>query len=1172
MSSREVQNLKDNTPAKSDLRSGRSRGDPPVNSTNNDRSDHSPTPPESEISTIQQHGSEILQSSAYQESIAQYEESPWGGGSGTTLIDTEVRRIRTSEDELMIQDTVNAQLEQLRAEVDWFKADLANEEGWELKVTTQYERISTSVKSFIARLALVGDGVDLSAIDKATDLSLELDKARDKLYDQLKENYSADHRPALRPSNLSVRFENCEPNDSERSIGTIMPALDDVFDQEPELLSNTSIESRQIQELSQKHDVSASKIQSFELILQQLSTSQTEIRESMSILDDTVQVLSNNQEEAIEKMQQSIKRIEREKAASDTHVKDLNDSVNSLRNAFKGLQTNVRENKKRLSTITEPPRNQVRSNTQPTSKHFISEAALAILEKNIKELEEKICAITATNISDLTSESRISSLMDREAKALEKHSNLLYEKLTKYSDVPSMSKSLSEKTQKTLDDAAAWSRALNVKYTELKMYDIQSANRITIEVTKFEEKGEQSIYEFLKDFNACYRGRGTDQVKANQLWKKYISPAIQADTEALKDDFQALQKHLIDNYGDLDYVVDGILRGVEKLRKPHEDNTRDRHVYMKRLLGALQKLEAIPERMDINKKVWELTVLAHNSFTRILKLLTKKDNDEFSKILTTAGISTVRLSGKIPFAALLQFVQDVGINTARALELEASVSSAPDTQKKGAHVVQEDVVDSVQASASNHDFMKTASSVNAASPQPWYDLKYRKPCAMLGHKHEITDCPEFWALPPFKRRIVTDRKICWTCLDPREKCKVSDPTNSTFFCSNVDIVQKKLLCIQCSDYIKKNQKPFSPTNIFMCRSKLHANDFPTLKSIRSQVLDFLPGLDIEKVFCYTPTTQTPVSQTPVSKTPIQTHNIITNPTTVASTSTRDSVIVNSSTGLIGPAQGKKLVNESKDEPIFVMQNLKIGSEKVLTMFDTGAGIHLIEGGLAESQGLEKISAMPTSLSVVGGGSVPTEFGVFRFFLGPTPDGSHRELVCQGIQCVTDPIAFKDLAPANDELKQLDPSFNGTTLPPTAGGSRARLLIGIRDPEIHPVPILTLPSGLGLFKSKFKDMHGSYYCYGGPHSSFNVGPKNTTAMVMFAQMYNQYKNSLYDSTRFFEDFPPQPPKIYAEANDYMTSKNYIFSCHTCEKPVEEPLEEEQLTFVGITMSRYKDLLN
>ena len=847
----------------------------------------------------------------------------------------------------------------------------------------------------------------------------------------------------------------------------------------------------------------------------------------------------------------------------------MSSSVASLRNAFKGLQTSVRENKKRVSNMAEISSSSS-SNSTSSNNPRMSQAAITILEHNLNEIQEKINTIIATDISTVTSEARLANLVEREAKLLDNYSNQAYDKLTKYSNVPGMKQSLCDQIQQTLTTAAKWTKSLNNKYVDLKMFEIQSTAKINIEVSKFDEKGQQSIYEFLNDFNACYRGRGSDQVKANQLWKKYLSPAIQADTETMKDDFKAIQDHLLENYGDIDSVVNSMLRSVEISTKPTIKDRKGKNIYIRKLFNALQKIESIPEKTTIPQEVWETSVLSKNSLLRLMRLLTDEDQEIFAGKLSAAGFPKTRIFGKYPFQALVKFVEEMSITTAQLVDLETNTttpSSVQPQQRKAAHVVQEEQIAEPKQPTSS-------SSINLSVQQPWFDNRFSKPCGINSHQHEIGHCPDFWTLTPYRRRSNTDRRICWTCLGPREKCKVSDPNNLTFFCSNAAKVPKQLLCQMCEDFIKKNNKPFSPTNVLMCHAKSHVVALPSLKSITPVLLDFIPGIDVSKLYypeqntTRQKTTHTQHNTTP--NTTVQSHNIAPTNTPVSSMSLSKAVVIDSTTGELSSAVGKKISYESNDDPIFIMQVLKIGTESVLTMFDTGAGTHLIEGGLAESQGLEKISSSPTSLSVVGGGSVPTHFGIFRFFLGPTADASHKELICHGIQFVTEPIHYIDLTQANEQVKLRDPSFNNVVLPAHTGGSRTRLLIGIKDPEAHPVPIFTLPSGLGLFKSKFKDMYGSQYCYGGPHSSFNVNKTSTNTFILFAQSLSQYRASVYDSTFFYEDFPPQPPKVFVEANDYMTTKNYVFSCHTCSRPIQE-IPDNCPTLIAATMARYKDLI-
>ena len=69
-------------------------------------------------------------------------------------------------------------------------------------------------------------------------------------------------------------------------------------------------------------------------------------------------------------------------------------------------------------------------------------------------------------------------------------------------------------------------------------------------------------------------------------------------------------------------------------------------------------------------------------------------------------------------------------------------------------------------------------------------------------------------------------------------------------------------------------------------------------------------------------------------------------------------------------------------------------------FYRGANIHIIDGSIAEKEGLQKVSSNPTSLTVVGGNRVRSDHETFRFNLGPGENGEFHEVVCIGMNDVT----------------------------------------------------------------------------------------------------------------------------------------------------------------------------
>ena len=54
---------------------------------------------------------------------------------------------------------------------------------------------------------------------------------------------------------------------------------------------------------------------------------------------------------------------------------------------------------------------------------------------------------------------------------------------------------------------------------------------------------------------------------------------------------------------------------------------------------------------------------------------------------------------------------------------------------------------------------------------------------------------------------------------------------------------------------------------------------------------------------------------------------------------------------------------------YLMQTIRIGNSEVLVFFDRRANIHIIDGSLAEKEGLQRVSSNPTCLTVVGGNRV-----------------------------------------------------------------------------------------------------------------------------------------------------------------------------------------------------------
>ena len=198
-----------------------------------------------------------------------------------------------------------------------------------------------------------------------------------------------------------------------------------------------------------------------------------------------------------------------------------------------------------------------------------------------------------------------------------------------------------------------------------------------------------------------------------------------------------------------------------------------------------------------------------------------------------------------------------------------------------------------------------------------------------------------------------------------------------------------------------------------------------------------------------------------------------------------------------------------------MQYLNLNGRSVFCLFDRGANQHLVEGQLAEELSFKVYRKEPCEIGVVSGSTVVTEYGSYQLLLGPTASGKYHELVTQGITSITSKIAKYDLSVVNSEAREYTDLPSNTVLPTYVGDCKIGLLIGLKSPELEPTCIFTLPSGIGLYKSPFKDIFGSYYCYGGPHESFSYVNKQCHGSakhfnIYLTQAVNQYRNSLYPS--------------------------------------------------------------
>ena len=126
-------------------------------------------------------------------------------------------------------------------------------------------------------------------------------------------------------------------------------------------------------------------------------------------------------------------------------------------------------------------------------------------------------------------------------------------------------------------------------------------------------------------------------------------------------------------------------------------------------------------------------------------------------------------------------------------------------------------------------------------------------------------------------------------------------------------------------------------------------------------------------------------------------------------------------------------------------------------------------------------------------------------------------------------------------------------------------------------LFTLPSGIGVYKSPFKDIFGSYYCYGGPHDTFSKVNKIVNGNVNHFNIYlaesvSQYKNAPYqllgiDSNNFNECrseetfFPTLPERSECDETESVLNycNNKMQDIHASKLPSNNCMSHVQFQF-------------
>jgi hypothetical protein len=334
-------------------------------------------------------------------------------------------------------------------------------------------------------------------------------------------------------------------------------------------------------------------------------------------------------------------------------------------------------------------------------------------------------------------------------------------------------------------------------------------------------------------------------------------------------------------------------------------------------------------------------------------------------------------------------------------------------------------------------------------------------CLVNGHSdHTLAKCRDFWgAASCTEHRNMLADSSCFTCLGRDQGC-----SNGT--CAIISEVPLETVCQGCA---KSSRAEQPPPNVLCCGLPFHkkppAGDIVAamerfVLGFKAASLGVTPGVNVVRA---DPTTS--LEQACEPSTPNWAYNM--------------------QTGTTKRVEAKdRVLTTSNQCACYIMQQLNIAGERVLTFYDLGANNNLVEFELAQDADFQLLSSNSVSFKVAGGGSVKTDRGQFSAILRPDVNGDYHDLKCQAVDRIMGKFPVFLLRDANEEANAA--IGEGHVFPPEIGGTHVRLLIGIQNTQLAPVLRLVLSSGLCLYNSKFRDVYGSTLCFGGLHGVFTEG--------------------------------------------------------------------------------------
>ena len=634
-----------------------------------------------------------------------------------------------------------------------------------------------------------------------------------------------------------------------------------------------------------------------------------------------------------------------------------------------------------------------------------------------------------------------------------------------------------------------------------------------LELTKFDGKAENdTVYSFLTLFYRLTDGQYCPMDQASLLFTTYLSESIQREVEPFKNSLDMIKQHLITKYGDLRNVADSKVKAMSKVKHPGQ-SIPSQVDYYKRILQLLLHLETLMASEFVNSTEIRGVIHSASYVNNIVALLPESIEHEYCRSLQNEP-KIPPPSGERMFLLLKKTLEDgLGyLNSRSNIRQYAGLGSRQDSSKpKAVHLVDSGSDCSSPANVRTESPAKRSKkrSVNTASVQKPISF----PChfhsdgdAKKNGKHDLGYCKSFFEMKAEDRfRIAKQQALCFTCLKP-ECRKVSAK-------ACISDVPDGLICKECA----KGSYPRT-LNVLLCA---YGHDKPSLNDLEPDLVKYLKAFNkvnlqhLKHSFnLMTESINCSKVDRARSSMPKSRSSPVDSKMTVPHFDTTSGSIVEIQSPHV----------ETAEDSVYLFQIIKVLDSEALLFYDTGASGNLVLGAFAEKAGFKVIDSRNQRIGALGNKSLWTNYGKYKAVLG-SEDDEGFELVFQGISEITSEFPPYSWDSVNKEVRASGKLRE--TLPAQVGGRPVDILIGIKTPELVPKLLFVMPSGIGVFRCKLRDINGSYIAYGGSHecisrvnasfASFSVNQMT----IMLSRMAAEYSHLPWFSP-FSSESPELPP--------------------------------------------------